>query len=573
MKRLKPAFWDYRAADSGALKNLFSFRRIWKLAVILTASVAIVPLVVLAIVDLNLTKHSTEDQITLRISKLVSNTERTVSFFLEERKYALHFIVKSNSFEKLIARKNLTSILESLKQTIGGFTDLGVIDASGKQIRYVGPYDLEGKNYRNEEWFREVLERGLHISDAFLGFREVPHIVIAVKHNLPDGSYYVFRTTLDTERFNKILSQLERTEKSDVFLINSQGLIQTPTAYHGDVLTKLALPVPAYSDTVKVVEYNTVDEKSLTVGYAYIKDSPFILMIIAQKDDLMQSWTRTRLVLVSFLAISITLILLVVVGVATRLVNEIYLADQKRVTTLAEVEHSAKLASIGRLAAGVAHEINNPLAIIGEKAGLMKDMLSLKDGNLEKNKLTGLADAILASVDRCAAITIRLLGFAQHLKVSVEMVDIKGIIDDVLSFLSKEANYRSIEVKVDIPENIPRFVSDRGKLQQIFLNLTNNAFAAMKDGGHLQIQARIKDEDHVSIAFIDDGCGIATADLERVFDPFFTTKKEMGGTGLGLSITYGIVQELGGNIDIKSEIGKGARFTVTLPINRRYQEA
>jgi two-component system NtrC family sensor kinase len=287
----------------------------------------------------------------------------------------------------------------------------------------------------------------------------------------------------------------------------------------------------------------------------------------------MQSWTRTSLVLVSFLAVSITLILLVVVGVATRLVNEIYLADQKRVVTLAEVEHSAKLASIGRLAAGVAHEINNPLAIIGEKAGLMKDLLSLKDRNVEKTKLTGLADAILTSVDRCAAITIRLLGFAQHLKISVELVDLKGIIDDVLSFLSKEANYRSIEVKVDVPEIIPRFVSDRGKLQQIFLNLTNNAFAAMRDGGHLQIQAHIKDDDHVVIDFIDDGTGISAADHERIFEPFFTTKKEMGGTGLGLSITYGIVQELGGGIDVKSELGKGTRFTVTLPITRKYQEA
>jgi two-component system NtrC family sensor kinase len=573
LKRLKPAFWDYRSADSGSFKSPFNYRRIWKLAVILTGCVAIIPLVILAIVDLNVTRHSAEDQLTLRMSKLVSNTEQTLSFFLEERKYALHFIVKSNSFEKLIVKKNLASILESLKQTIGGFTDLGVIDASGKQICYVGPYDLEGKNYKNEEWFREVLERGLHISDAFLGFRGAPHIVIAVKHSLPDGSYYVFRTTLDTERFNKLLSQLERTEKSDVFLVNYQGIIQTPTVNHGDVLTKLALPVPAHSDTVKVVEYNNADQKSLIVGYAYVKDSPFILMITAQKDDLLKSWTRTSLVLVSFLAVSVTLILLVVVGVATRLVNEIYLADQKRVVTLAEVEHSIKLASIGRLAAGVAHEINNPLAIIGEKAGLMKDLLSLKDRNVEKSKLVGLADAILTSVDRCAAITIRLLGFAQHLKVSVELVDIKGIIDDVLSFLNKEANYRSIEVKVDIPDDIPRFVSDRGKLQQIFLNLTNNAFAAMSDGGHLRIQARIKDKDHVSIAFIDDGCGIASADLERIFEPFFSTKKEMGGTGLGLSITYGIVQELGGNIDVKSELGKGASFTVTLPSNRKYQEA
>ena len=203
----------------------------------------------------------------------------------------------------------------------------------------------------------------------------------------------------------------------------------------------------------------------------------------------------------------------------------------------------------------------------------MKDLLSMKGGNIDKNKLTGLADAILTSVDRCAAITIRLLGFAQHLKVSVELVDIKGIIDDVLSFLSKEASYRSIEVKVDIADNVPRFVSDRGKLQQIFLNLTNNAFAATSDGGHLQIQSCIKDEDHIAIDFIDDGTGIAAADLERVFDPFFTTKKEMGGTGLGLSITYGLVQELGGGIDVTSEPGKGTRFTVTLPITRKYREA
>ncbi|MFZ3048539.1 MAG: HAMP domain-containing sensor histidine kinase, partial [Desulfatirhabdiaceae bacterium] len=111
------------------------------------------------------------------------------------------------------------------------------------------------------------------------------------------------------------------------------------------------------------------------------------------------------------------------------------------------------------------------------------------------------------------------------------------------------------------------FISDRGKLQQIFLNLVNNAFAAMKDGGNLSIQARLMADDHqVRVAVSDDGCGISEADLKRIFEPFFTTKSSSGGTGLGLSITYGLVRELGGDILVESIVGKGTTFTVTFPL-------
>jgi len=278
---------------------------------------------------------------------------------------------------------------------------------------------------------------------------------------------------------------------------------------------------------------------------------------------------KTHLLLVGFIAVSITLILIVVTGVATRLVNELFNADQQRIRTLKEVEHSSKLASIGRLAAGVAHEINNPLAIIGEKAGLMKDIMSLEAGHPRQERLLALLDSILASVERCGAITKRLLGFAKHLEVRIEPVKLADIIRDVLAFLNREASYRSITVTTDLPQDLPSFESDRGKLQQIFLNLVNNAFAAMSDGGTLEIRARLEAGQGIVVTVQDDGCGIPEADMERIFEPFFSTRKEKGGTGLGLSITYGLVQEIGGTIRVQSELGRGTLFTITLPVQTR----
>jgi two-component system NtrC family sensor kinase len=566
LERLKPKFWDYKTGDKGPFKGLFNFRSMWKLAVFLMAWVAVVPLIALAVFDLNVTKNSTENEINLRISKFVSNAERTISFFLTERKYALDFIVKSNTFGEIADKDRLITLLEALKRSVGGFSDLGVIDHTGTQIRYVGPYDLEGKNYGDEEWFKEVLRSGFYISDVFLGFREAPHLVIAVKSNLPDGSFYVFRATLDTERFNKVLSQLHVSGKGDLFLINHDGIIQTPSIYYGDTFKKFTLPVPEYSDPTELFESSSPEGEPVMVGYAYVGESPFILISVNQKEELMGPWSKTRIVLFGFLAVCITIIVIVVVGVATFLVNEICMADQKRVMTLREVEHSSKLASIGRLAAGVAHEINNPLAIINEKAGLMKDLLSFTQECAKDERLIGLIDSILSSVERCGAITKRLLRFARHLDSNIEMVDIKSIIQDVLGFLDKEAEYRSIQIKVDVSDDIPRFESDRGKLQQIFLNLVNNAFAAMSDGGHLAISARLEGGDSVAVSVADDGCGIPKADLERIFEPFFSTKTKKGGTGLGLSITHGIVQELGGRVQVESEPGKGTQFIITVPL-------
>lgn len=563
--RVKPKFWDHHDVAAGPQKHLFNFRRIWKLAVLLTAGVAILPLLFLVVIDYNFTKHALESEIRLRTSRLVSNTRRAVSFFLTERKSALDFIHQDNTFEALNDPARLAAILENLKKGFGGFVDLGVIDPSGIQRSYVGPYQLEDRNYSESEWFKEVVDRGVYISEVFLGFRKVPHLVIAVKHELSNGSFYVLRATLDSERFNDLLSGLEMGGLGDAFIINHEGVLQTPSHSHGEVFEKISLPTPEYAPKTEVLEWAGANGVPLVIGHRYIEDTPFILMVVKQKEELMKPWHRSHKGFIGFFAFSVMIILAVVLSVATYLVDHIYEADQKRVVTLHKVEYSNKMASIGRMAAAVAHEINNPLAIINEKAGLIKDLFSFKDLYAKDHKLMGLVDSILRSVERCAIVTRRLLKFARHTDVSIETINIGELIHDVLGFWSKEAEYRSIAVSVNVPDDIPHFESDRGRLQQIFINLFNNAFAALDNGGFLDITVQRESKDAISFAVSDNGCGISEEDVKHVFEPFFTTKGSRGGTGLGLSITYGLVQEIGGSITVRSEEGKGTSFVIVLP--------
>ncbi|MFO7667606.1 MAG: ATP-binding protein [Desulfobacterales bacterium] len=572
LDKLKPKFWDYQDVAAGPYKHLFNFRRIWKLAVVLVTLVALIPLISITLIDYGVTQHSVESEILLRTTRLVSNTWRTISFFLAQRRSALDFVVRDNSYSSLCDPKRLSVILENLKQGFGGFVDLGVIDSTGKQKTYVGPYNLEGIDYRDQEWFKVVADKGVNVSDVFMGFRRTPHIVIAVRHDLSNGSFYVLRATIDTDRFNELLADLEVSGQGDSFLINKEGILQTPSRDYGNVLDRIPLPLPEISTKTNVYECNCPGNKQLVIGYVYIHDSPFILMIVKQKKELMKPWQKTRLQLIGFLISSIIIIVVVVLSVATYLVNRIHIADQRRIMTLHEVEYSNKMASIGRLAAGVAHEINNPLAIINEKVGLIKDMFTIKEEFKENPKLLALVDSALSSVGRCGAITKRLLNFARHLDVKVQTINLEEVIRDVLGFLSKEAEYRSITVSVNVPADIPKFDSDRGKLQQIFLNIINNAFSAVNDGGKLDITAKREGANLISVTFTDDGYGIPEADLQRIFEPFFSTKTKHGGTGLGLSITYGLIEELGGSIGVQSEVGKGSSFIVAIPLKMEKKE-
>ncbi|MFP4083465.1 MAG: sensor histidine kinase [Desulfonatronovibrio sp.] len=559
--RFKPRFWD--EASHPDQPELFNYRRIWKLAVFCVSFVAITPLLVLSFMDYNLSRKAIQAEASYPVMRLVSNATLNIGTFLQEKTSLLNFIVQNNKYHDMTSPEHLEDLLDDINDSFGGFADLGVIDSRGIQISYTGPFDFQGKDYSQQEWFTEVVDKEIYVSEVFRGYRDEPHFVIALKKYISPDDWFVLRATIDTEKFTQLIRSLNVRPSTDAFLINQRKILQTSSHFHGDVLEKLSIDLPELGSDSAIQEITDSTGSRKFLGYSYIDQTPFIFMLIKPQKELMESWWKMRLELTGFMIISVTSILLVILSVATYLVSRIYEADIKRASALHKIEHTNKMASIGRLAAGVAHEINNPLAVINEKAGLLKDLFIYSPQYSKDEKLDRLADTIIHSVQRCSAITRRLLGFARHVDVVWQEVRIDQVIKDVLEFLDKEAQYREIEVNLEIQGGTPELVSDQGQLEQVFLNIINNAFAAVEERGRIDVLIT-SDEDHVRVRVTDNGCGISHENLKRIFEPFFTTK-EKHGTGLGLSITYGLVKKLGGELSVESEPGQGSTFTVSLP--------
>ncbi|MBI4720747.1 MAG: two-component sensor histidine kinase [Chitinivibrionia bacterium] len=558
---------EVRMERPAELHSRTHYRRLWKTMVISTSVVALLPLIILTIISYLQYKKTFRMESINPVHNLTATTKHSLEFFLSERLSALTMVINSTPFERLADGDGLAGTLANLAQAFGGFIDLGLIDAQGKQLSYAGPYNLGGRDYSDQEWFHEVGYRDVHISEVFMGYRKYPHFVIAVKQQLEGSDFYVLRATIASERLNQSIMFTNLDPSSDAFLINKHGVIQSPSRFYGAVFEQCPLSLPPLGTDAQVVEENDEAGRPIILGYAPVERSPFILVLVKRSGALMGNWATLRTELFGFVAFSALLILLVIVYGSTYLARQVRDADAKRADIFHKMEYTNKLAAIGRLGAGVAHEINNPLAIISQKAGLMKDIVTMTEEFPKREKFLDLINSILKSVDRCSNITHRLLGFAKHMDVQTEPIHLELLLKEVFGFLEKEAMHRNLNVSFDIADDLPTILSDRGQLQQVFLNILNNAFAAVPDGGDIGIAIYPNGELYEAVDIKDNGSGISEENLKHIFEPFFTTKKG-GGTGLGLSITYGIVEKLGGRIYVESEVGVGTKFTVMLPIKR-----
>jgi two-component system NtrC family sensor kinase len=555
------------SAGHGPLRSERYYRRLFVFSVACVSTVAILPTVVMTAINYHQYQEALHDESLRPVARLTANAKLSLEAFLAQRMSVLALASRMTTMQGLSDAQRLQSVLRHMKVTCGGFIDLGVITEAGQQVAYAGPYQLEGKDYSRQDWFQEVTQRGVHVSDVFMGHRNLPHFVIAVRHDGQNGECFILRATIDTEAINRQILSMGLRPGGDAFIVNRDGILQTPSRYYGKVLQAASLSVPPYSPNAEVLETQDRNGEPLVIGYAYVDRSPFILMMVSRVHTLHARWFSLRRDVLLLLGVSIALVLVVVVAGAKFMVNRTRESDQKRAAVLHNLEYTAKMAAIGRLAAGVAHEINNPLAIINQKAGLIKDKLSLSPELPAPDVLVPHLNSVLNSVERCKAVTHRLLGFAKHMDVEMEQISLEHLLQEVLGFLEREASYRRIQLRLSVEDDLPRIESDRGQLQQVFLNLLNNAIAAVEDGGQIEISIERAGDAMVEVSVVDNGIGIPEENLKRIFEPFFTTKKA-SGTGLGLSITYGIVQKLGGDIRVASELGKGSRFTVLLPVER-----
>jgi two-component system NtrC family sensor kinase len=227
-----------------------------------------------------------------------------------------------------------------------------------------------------------------------------------------------------------------------------------------------------------------------------------------------------------------------------------------------------KLAAMGELAAGVAHEINNPLAIIRQETEWVGQLLK-QAGLPETQQVAEIRDSlreIVQQVDRARDITSNLLSLARKREPVIQQVDLNRVIRDMAALVAKEARTKNTQVILELQDGLPPLYSDGPLLRQVILNLLNNARQAVQAEGSISISTVLLEGERVRITITDTGPGIPAEHLPRVFAPFFTTKPPGAGTGLGLAISQGIIHLLGGEIAAASRVGEGATFTITLPI-------
>jgi len=517
-----------------------------------------------------------EEKVEAHLRELVLKHDQSVDSYLEEKVAEIQVLAEIIELGRLHDPASLQALHDALVRGHGSdFVDLGLVNSEGIQVAYAGPYKLQGVDYSEEEWFKAARERKVHVSDVGLGLRGVPHFTIALRLD-ENGQEWVLRTTLDFISFNKLVEDIRIGETGLAYIINRLAEFQTTPrrdmTAEVPFLRQMAASMTGRSDMVRgraaiAVETNPATGRETLFVTSPIKNGDWIMVYQQDAADAFSDLNRSRnLALVVLLLGGISIAVMAYL-MSKRMARKVARADAAKDIMNEQVIEAGKLASVGELAAGIAHEINNPVAIMVEEAGWIQDLLEegLGEDDNEREVQRAL-NQIRTQGGRCKEITHKLLSFARKIDPTVKSVCLNELVLEIVLLSEQRAKYANVIIETSLGDSIPPVEASPSEMQQVFLNLVNNAIDAMDPGGgNLDIMTRVED-DTVVVSIADTGCGIPQANLSRIFDPFFTTKPVGKGTGLGLSIIYGIINKMDGTISVNSALDQGTKFTIRLPV-------
>ena len=522
----------------------------------------IIPILIIAAGSLYNFKQLSINDIEVTAQQVAEHRTDVINTFLQSQVNFLSTLMNLYRLEDLKNQDNFQKLFLAINREgkEGEIVDLQLIDTNGKQLGYVGPYldKIQGKDYKESPWFSEVLVRGAYVSDVFSGFRNYPHFVIALTDPMKT---FVLRATINSGIFNSLLYSAQIGASGDAFILNSNGEFQTPSLQKVDKLNEMELKMLRHHSGTDL----TSDDEYLYVG-KWLNGNMWLLVIKTKITDSLAGYYKHRDRIILTVVLTAVLFLLISSGISRFIVERIRRTDREQTALDQQMAHIEKMANIGRLAAGIAHEINNPLQLIQMQAGWIDELLQEEKPesveNLEEYRKS--VAKIKQHVSRAGTITHRLLGFSR--KISAEYdVQINELIRETLSFLESEAHSNNITLNLRLQEDLPTIRTDGAQVQQVLLNLIENSLDAVGSGGQIDITSESSAKE-VFIQIIDNGPGIKPEILDRIWEPFFTTKEAGKGTGLGLSICSDIVHKLGGSIVAENRAQGGARFIINLPI-------
>ena len=551
--------------------------------ILIVVGVALAPLILTSGIILERFSSAYQTKVLAHLGELADKHSQNINIFLTDRLGDIRVLSRSLDFSKVITTDMgfiigdegglLSQKLSLLREEYGGvYVDLGLVNSDGIQVAYAGPYNLMLANYAKAAWFKEAVKSEYVISNVFTGLRGTPHFIIATRQSW-EGREWILRATIDFEAFNSLVENLQIGETGFAFILNREGKFQTKPRF------EVALHQEPYVTFLsgkathgRINISGTVDAAGhkAIVAMAPLKGGQWVLCCQQETAD-----AFTDLRLAQYLALAVILFsALIVVGVALlltrRLVRRIAQVDEEKQVMNEKVIETGRLASIGELAAGIAHEINNPVAIMVEEAGWIEDLLADEDPGAEDTlaEFKRSLSQIRTQGARCKEITHKLLFFARKTDPRITEVGVNGLVEDVVGLLKQKSRYASVKIECNLAPGLPPIAASPSEMQQVLLNLVNNAVDAIDSGGGTVTLTTRQEGALVVVEVADTGQGIPEPVLAKIFDPFFTTKPVGQGTGLGLSICFGIVNKLGGDISVNSKVGVGTVFTVSLPMGK-----
>lgn len=532
----------------------------------------VVLLLICAIIVFYLTTYS-RDQVKNDLMRTARDHRNLIDHFFTEKNATLRFISTSNKLESISDQAFLNSLFKSLQAESKAFVDLGVIDEQGNHLAYAGPYDLAEKNYADTPWFQEVKDKGSYISDEFLGFRNIPHFIIVVKQTESDKTWYL-RATIDTYFFNDLVENIRIGKTGEAYIVNARGIFQTRQRSGGRLME--------HDPDFGFYDMASDNGASFSAGgrfnrqYLYsavpLKHKNWTLVVRQAATDAFAPLALSALV--SFLIIIGGGTAVAVTGyiMASNMANRLRISDVEKREMTTQLIIAGKLAEVGEMSTGIAHEINNPLQIMKAELAMIEVLFIDLDPLLDQGgreimvQVKDSTDQIGIQIARCATITQGLLNFARKTDHELSPIKIQTLLPQIVQMVDHRARIEDIRIVQEIDPDLPEIMSDANQLQQVFLNLLNNSIHALEKRPRAEIRIKaMGNEDHLIITFSDNGCGFSKAAMEKAFLPFYTTKPVGVGTGLGLSTVYGIIKGLGGEVTLTSELNQGSTFLIHLP--------
>jgi two-component system, NtrC family, sensor kinase len=555
----------YILADAEARTKYF--RRLKRTLQIGLLIAYLIPITIITLYFNHKFSTSVHESASLHLAAVAESQRNTIALYMQKRIVNIFNLFHPKDFNLTPVQEEMDYYLNNLVMADDGFVDIGFLNPEGIQIGYAGPYPhLKNKDYSQEDWYVQLTTRpqGYIVTDLYLGLRRMPHFTIGVKQ-LIDGRYYVVRTSLDPFKLYSFLTTTSYGKRVDGFLINRDGLYQAVDTEFGELLTQ-AVFIPPKDKSADVAEI-AFNGQPMLLAYTWLKEVPWCLVMWQPRDVAFEQMKTTRNNMIFGSAMLVLALMIIIWLIVNRVIRWTATIEHDRAELKTQLYHTHKLVAVGQLAGGVAHEINNPLAIIASEAGLIRDMLDQRLGlDCTPETIIKELDEIDKAVYRAKSITQKILSFVRRTDPKLVLCDVRQLLEEVVSGVKgQEFSVSNIAVVKQFDENIPKLMLDPDLMRQVFLNLINNASDAIGEGSTITLKTLFEDG-WVKVTVADNGVGMSAEQMQKAFMPFYTTKDVGKGTGLGLSISQNIVEGFGGRIEVESKPGEGSAFTVVLPV-------